>query len=371
VSARARFVIAVAALAAILSVAATANAAPALKTATKCTTVKLKLVRRGKVVKRHGRVVYKRVRKCKTVPSASCKVTWSKQRKRGRVVIRKHNPVYVAKVSCPTPSTGAGAPAPAPAGPGNAAVAVYAVDVQGYTFQDQDLNGALPAQSIVPIENVTQHGYLVRLITPVPGLNGPADNEIGLFLGSLVDLGPHAGTLQWATNTLMFSAANPSDPSLYNRLPFPYDLGQVAQQGQQLVGLTTYQTVEGAIPVGGQSPDYFVDRTGLIAGTIKNASDGAVSVTFAPGDASLNGVFEVQGAAPFTTPGLIPPSEYGRFGLRGTITGTRITAPAGAPIYLPPPLPNTPRPPGCRTELHLVPGINDGTLTEQLLSVCR
>jgi hypothetical protein len=370
VSARVRPIVVLAAIAATLALATTAGAAPTLKTVSKCTTVKVKQVRHGKVVKRHGRVVYQRVRKCKRVPSASCKVTWSKQRKHGRVLIRNHNPVYVAKVSCPTPPP-AGAPAPAPAGPGNAAVAVYAVDVQGYTFQDQDLNGALPAQSVVPIENVVQHGYLVRLLTPVPGLNGPADNELGLFLGSLVDLGPHAGTLQWATNTLMFSAANPSDPSLYDRLPFPYDLGQVAVQGQQLVGLSTYQTVEGAIPVGGQSPDYFVDRTGLIAGTIKNASDGAISVTFAAGDASLNGVFEVQGAAPFTTPGLIPPSEYGRFGLRGTIAGTRITAPGGAPIYLPPPLPNTPRPPGCRTELHLVPGINDGTLTEQLLSVCR
>src|SRR5262249_17337604 len=140
VSARVRSIVVVAAIAATLALAASAGAAPTLKTVSKCTTVKVKEVRHGKGVKRHGRVLYQRVRKCKRVPSATCKVTWSKQRKHGRVLIRNHNPVYVAKVSCPTPPPPAGSPSPAPAGPGNAAVAVYAVDVQGYTFQDQDLN---------------------------------------------------------------------------------------------------------------------------------------------------------------------------------------------------------------------------------------
>jgi hypothetical protein len=227
------------------------------------------------------------------------------------------------------------------------------------------------AQSISPIEEVSQSGYLVRLITPFAGLNGPAQDEIGLFLGSLVAPGPLAGTMQFATNTLMFSTANPSDPSLFDTLPFPYDIGQVGVQGDQLVALSTLQSIEAAIPVGGKSPDYFVDRTGLLSGTIKNVNAGAVSLQFANGDASLTGVFEVQGGVSLTNPGLIPTGEYGLFGFRGAITGTRITAPAGAPIYLPPPLPRTPRPPGCRTELHLVPGLADGTLREQLEVVCR
>ena len=63
-------------------------------------------MRHGHVVRRHGRVVYVRVKKCTTVPSAECKVAWQKKRAHGHVVIRNHNPVYVAKVSCPSSSGG-------------------------------------------------------------------------------------------------------------------------------------------------------------------------------------------------------------------------------------------------------------------------
>ena len=242
--------------------------------------------------------------------------------------------------------------------------------MQGYTFQDEDLNGGVPAKSFAPIEEFTQHGYLVRLLTPFPGLNGPAQDEIGLFLGSLVDLGPRVGTTQFATNTMMFTAADPGDPSLFDQLPFPYDIGQVAVQGSELVALVDSASIRAASPSGAKTPDYFVDRTGLISGTIKDIDEGAVSLKLAPGEGSIEGVFELHGGVSLTTPGLIPPSEYGLFGVRGTISGTRVSPPGGAPIYLPPPLPNTPRAPGCRTELHLVPGLGDGSLSEQLVTTC-
>jgi hypothetical protein len=346
----------------------------------RCKAFTIKRVRHGRVVRRHGRVVHTRRVRCVRVPAKACHVRWVARRKRRhhhwRLVIRHHNRVYVAKVHCPRTSAAppAATPGPAPAapaaGPGNAAVAVYAVTVQGETFQDEDFGGGIPAQSVAPIENVQQHGFLVRLITPFPGLNGPAQDEIGLFLGSLVELGPRAGTAQFATNTLMFTAADPGDPSLFDQLPFPYDIGQVAVDGEQLVALADLQSIEAAFPPGGKSADYFVDRSGLIAGTIKSINAAEVSLQFAGGEASVSGSFELQGGLSLTTPGLIPPSEYGLFGLRGTISGTRISPPGGSPIYLPLPLPSTPRPPGCRTELHLVPGLGDGSLSEQLVSVC-
>ena len=50
---------------------------------------------------KHGHRVDVRVKKCVRVRSKACTVTWSKQKRHGKVVIRKHNPVWVAKVSCP------------------------------------------------------------------------------------------------------------------------------------------------------------------------------------------------------------------------------------------------------------------------------
>jgi hypothetical protein len=274
--------------------------------------------------------------------------------------VRRGIPVYVAHVRCP-----------ARAGPGSAAVAVYAITAQGATYQDYDLDGAIPPKSYTEIEGVQQQGYLIRLLTPVSGLNGPASDEVGVFLGSLVELGPRAGTTQFATNTLMFSAANPSDPSLFDQLPFPYDIGHVTVRGNALTAITTLQDIEGVTPPGGKSPDYFVDRTGLIAGTIKSANAAVLGVQFAGGGRTVSGVFDIQGFTSLTTPGFVPGSESGLFGMVVRISGARITPRSGARIYLPPPLPRTPRPRGCRTELHLVPNLADGTLSERLETVCR
>lgn len=49
---------------------------------------------------KHGHRVDVRVKKCVRVPSAACKVTWSKKRHDGKVVLREGNPVWVASVSC-------------------------------------------------------------------------------------------------------------------------------------------------------------------------------------------------------------------------------------------------------------------------------
>ena len=50
---------------------------------------------------RHGQRVYVGVNKCVRVRSKACNVTWSKQRRHGKVVIRNRNPVWTAKVTCP------------------------------------------------------------------------------------------------------------------------------------------------------------------------------------------------------------------------------------------------------------------------------
>ena len=54
---------------------------------------------------RHGHRVHLRVKKCVRVRSKACKVTWSKKRRHGKVVIRNHNPVWTAKVTCPKTNT--------------------------------------------------------------------------------------------------------------------------------------------------------------------------------------------------------------------------------------------------------------------------
>lgn len=343
----------------------------------RCAVFTVKRVRHGKVVRRHGKVVYAKRTLCVTVPAAACKVTWVKERKHGRIVVKRHNPVWTAKVKCPGPGAGSPAQPPAPpappaAGPGNAAVAVYAITAQGVTFLDNDPTESLPAQTGVPIESFTQHGYLVHLLSPFPGLNGPAQDEVGLFLGSLIGFGETAGTTQFGTNTMMFTAANAGDPTIFQHLPFPYDIGQAGRQGDKLAGYADLQSIEQVTPPGGMAPDYFVDRSGLVAGQIKSVDAGVVVVQFpsASDTSSFTGAFELQGGASFATT-ISNPSEIGHFGIRATIIGTLISPPGGAAIYLPPPLPSTPRPPGCRTELHLVPGLGDGTLSEQLVTVCR
>lgn len=120
------------------------------------------------------------------------------------------------------------------------------------------------------------------------------------------------------------------------------------------------------------APNYFVDRSGLVPGQIKSVNAGVVVVQFpsASDTSSFTGAFELHGGASFATT-IANPGEIGLFGIRATITGTLISPPGGTPIYLPPPRPTTPRPPGCRTELHLVPGLGDGSLSEQLVTVCR
>jgi hypothetical protein len=227
----------------------------------RCAVFRVKRVRHGKLVRHRGKVVYGKRRLCVTVPAATCKVTWIKRRRHGRIVVKQHNPVWIAKVRCPTtqpPVTGpsptkppATQPTSPAAGPGNAAVAVYEVTAQGVTFLDTDTTGSLPAKSGTVVESFTQHGYLVHLLTPFPGLNGPAQDEVGLFLGSLIGVGETAGTTQFGTNTMMFTAANAGDPTIFQQLPFPYDIGQATTQNNELLGLADLQSIEQVTPPGG------------------------------------------------------------------------------------------------------------------------
>ncbi len=116
----------------------------------------------------------------------------------------------------------------------------------------------------------------------------------------------------------------------------------------------------------GQTPGYFVTRTAL-ADTIKNLDTGQVDVRLIDGGARVEGAYEVQGGNRSLT---ASPGEIGRFGVRAQFTGTRVGAPGGTPIFLPPPLPSHPRPPGCRTELRLSPGVADGVLRHEIVAVC-
>ena len=85
-----------------MSEAAAAAAPPRTGVSDAAAVAGVKKCRYFRVVRiKHGRRVHVRVKKCVRVRSKACKVTWSKQKRRGKVVIRKHNPVWVAKVSCP------------------------------------------------------------------------------------------------------------------------------------------------------------------------------------------------------------------------------------------------------------------------------
>jgi hypothetical protein len=89
----------------------------------RCRTVRVKLKRRGRVVKRKGKPVFRRVRRCRKVPSPGCHFVKRKKRRNGKVVKRKGKPVYIKVERCPPkpdpgpkPNPGPG-PGPAP-GPG-------------------------------------------------------------------------------------------------------------------------------------------------------------------------------------------------------------------------------------------------------------
>jgi len=89
----------------------------------RCRTVRVKLKRGGKVVKRKGKPVFRRVRRCKKVPSPGCRFVKKKKRRNGKVVKRKGKPVYIKVERCPPkpkPKPPAPGPQPGP-GPGTTA----------------------------------------------------------------------------------------------------------------------------------------------------------------------------------------------------------------------------------------------------------
>ena len=270
----------------------------------------------------------------------------------------------------PAPGPGGPGPGPTPgqtAGPGNAAVAVYQVRIQGLTFRHLGLNLPAPDADIVPIAAVDRTGYLVYLLGSQPGLNGPAEHELALFSSGPATTVFSAGTLQFAGNTLFFTVANLGNPSLYVNTPYPYDLATVQRSGSNLRLTTSPAQLRQFIPPFGHPPSYFHTRDTSFADVLKGSDSAIVELRFSGADDAIEGAFEVHGGH---SPSTFPPSEYGRFGYRAAVSGTRISAPGGVPIYLPVPKPTIPRPPGCRIELKLEPNINTGLLEHRLLSVC-
>jgi hypothetical protein len=282
----------------------------------------------------------------------------------------RSGPTPAAPAPGAAPVPGAPAPGGPAAGPGNAAVAVYAVRIQGFTFRHQGTAFPAPQNEITPIAGVDRTGYLVYLLGSQPGLNGPAEHELGLFSTGPATTIFSAGTLQFAGNTLFFTVANLGNPSLYVNAPYPYDLSTTQRSGNQVSLTASLQELRGFIPPTGRPPSYFHTRDESFHDVLKGIDTAAVLLTFSgTDDAAVEGRFEVHGGPSIQTP-FPDPAEVGRFGYRALFSGTRISAPGGVPIYLPVPKPSIPRPPGCRIELKLVPNINTGVLEHQLLSVC-
>lgn len=85
----------------------------------RCRAVRVVLKRDGRVVKRKGKPVFRRVRRCKRVPGPGCRfVKVAKRTKSGKVVKRRGKTVHINVERCPPkpvqPKVGAPAPQPAP-----------------------------------------------------------------------------------------------------------------------------------------------------------------------------------------------------------------------------------------------------------------
>ena len=252
----------------------------------------------------------------------------------------------------PAPGPGGPGPAPTPgqtAGPGNAAVAVYQVRIQGLTFRDLGLNLPRRRQRRAcrsPRWTGRAALWSTCLALSPASMGGPARARTGaLLLGARPrpPSSPQARSSSPATR-LFFTVANLGNPSLYVNTPYPYDLATVQRSGSNLRLTTSPAQLRQFIPPFGHPLFYFHTRDTSFADVLKG-SDSAI-------------VFELRFSAPTTPsrapsrstadtpPSTFPPSEYGRFGYRAAVSGTRISAPGGVGIYLPVPDPTIPRPPG-------------------------
>jgi hypothetical protein len=84
-------------------------------TGKRCKRVRVKVKRGGKVVRRNGKPVFRKVRRCKRVPSPGCRFVKVKKRRNGKVVKRRGKPIYIRVERCPPKPKPVPGPQPAPA----------------------------------------------------------------------------------------------------------------------------------------------------------------------------------------------------------------------------------------------------------------
>jgi hypothetical protein len=172
---------------------------------------------------RNGHNVRVRVAKCVHVPSKSCRVSWAKQHRHGRVVVVHGNPVWIPTVTCPvvqqstgSSSTGSGPAAPAPT-PIPTGVATYSITVTGTVFSGST-NFLEPDTVFTPIGQSTLTGGL--LVEPPVGVdftpqgqttNGVNARDVGFFVGSPLLAEPG---IYLVTDSYLFSQVRLDLPTL-------------------------------------------------------------------------------------------------------------------------------------------------------------
>lgn len=159
----------------------------------RCRVVRVKLTRGGKVVRRAGRPVFRRVRRCVRVPSPGCRfVTVKKRTRAGTVVKRRGRPVLIRVERCPAkpvqPSPMTSQP-PDLAGlalalpqrvPGNIGLftAVYANGGQGFYPQGPQM---VPAAGPVPTEGEVRELLAAHLSRRFVVIDARVGEALALF----------------------------------------------------------------------------------------------------------------------------------------------------------------------------------------------
>jgi hypothetical protein len=261
---------------------------------------------------RHGRRVHARVTKCVVVPSSACKVTWSKQRRNGRVVIRNGNPVWVANVTCPKPQPPSQPPAPSPI-PTQAAT--YAITMTGTTYSGST-NFLDPTTVFTPLAQFTLTGSL--LVEPPVGVdlnpqgqstNGVNARDVGFFVGQPI-LG-QAGSLWLVTDSLLFSQEHINLPSLE-----VLDVAFVTANEQAgTINIHLDGDLSG-LPYARALPQNSYGLTSGLLGELAQILAGDATLQFSPDGRTVSGTVTVLGG------GIIEP---GSSACKATFTGARIS----------------------------------------------
>ena len=249
---------------------------------------------------RHGRRVHVRVTKCVRVRSSACKVTWSKQRRHGKVVVRGGNPVWIAAVSCP---------------PGRipTRVATYSITVTGSTYSGST-NFLDPSTVFTPLAQFSLTGSL--LVEPPVGVdvnpqgqstNGVNARDVGFFVGQPI-VG-QAGALWLVTDSLLFSQAHINLPSAE-----VLDVAFVtADERAGTINIRLDGDLSG-LPFARALPQNSYGLTSGLLGELAQILTGNATLRFSAGGRTVTGTIKVFGG------GIIEP---GASAYQATFTGTR------------------------------------------------